>query len=99
MLSFTKAMADMGVRDGAQVNVINPGAVRTARFVTSLQPLSKEKAICSVEAEVLVVADSGITKIGEPEHVANLVAFIVSPQNRYVHGELIDLGGGMTKTI
>ena len=27
-LSFTKAMADVGVRDGVQVNAINPGAVQ-----------------------------------------------------------------------
>ena len=99
MLSFTKAMADVGVRDGVQVNAINPGAVRTARLVTRLQTLSKEKGISAAEAEALMVADSGITKIGEPGDVANLVAFMVSPQNRYLHGALIDLDGGTTKTI
>ena len=99
MLSFTKAMADMGVRDGVQVNAINPGAVRTARLVTRLQTLSKEKGISAAEAEALMVADSGITKIGEPGDVANLVAFMVSPQNRYLHGALIDLDGGTTKTM
>ena len=46
-----------------------------------------------------MVADSGITKIGEPEDVANLVAFMVLPQNRYLHGALIDLDGGTTKTM
>jgi 3-oxoacyl-[acyl-carrier protein] reductase len=43
MLSFTKAMADVGVGDGVQVDAINPGAVRTARLVTRLHTLSKEK--------------------------------------------------------
>jgi 3-oxoacyl-[acyl-carrier protein] reductase len=99
MLSFTKAMADIGVGDGVQVNAINPGAVRTARLVTRLQTLSKEKGISAAEAEALMVADSGITKIGEPGDVANLVAFMVSPQNRYLHGALIDLDGGTTKTM
>ena len=99
MLSFTKAMADVGVRDGVQVNAINPGAVRTARLVTRLQTLSNEKGISATEAEALMVADSGITKIGEPEDVANLVAYIVAPQNRYLHGALIDLDGGTTKTM
>jgi 3-oxoacyl-[acyl-carrier protein] reductase len=99
MLSFTKAMADMGVRDGVQVNAINPGAVRTARLVTRLQTLSNEKGISATEAEALMVADSGITKIGEPEDVANLVAYIVASQNRYLHGALIDLDGGTTKTM
>jgi 3-oxoacyl-[acyl-carrier protein] reductase len=99
MLSFTKAMADVGVADGVQVNAINPGAVRTARLVARLQTLSREKGISGAEAEALMVADYGITKIGEPEDVANLVAFIVSPQNRYLHGALIDLDGGTTKTM
>jgi NAD(P)-dependent dehydrogenase (short-subunit alcohol dehydrogenase family) len=46
-----------------------------------------------------MVADSGITKIGAPEDVASLVAYMVSPQNRYLHGALIDLDGGTTKTM
>ena len=45
MLSFTKAMADVGVGDGVQVNAINPGAVRTARLVARLRTLSKEREI------------------------------------------------------
>jgi 3-oxoacyl-[acyl-carrier protein] reductase len=99
MLSFTKAMADVGVADGVQVNAINPGAVCTARLVTRLRLLSKERGISEVEAEAQMVADSGITKIGESQDVANLVAYIVSPQNPYLHGALIDLDGGMTKTM
>ena len=99
MLSFTKAMADVGVGDGVQVNAINPGAVRTARLVKRLERLSKEKGISGAEAAAQMVADAGITKFGEPEDVANLVAYMVSPQNRYLHGALIDLDGGTTKTI
>jgi 3-oxoacyl-[acyl-carrier protein] reductase len=99
MLSFTKAMADVGVGDGVQVNAINPGAVRTARLMTRLETLSKEKGINGTEAAAQMVADAGITKLGEPEDVANLVAYMVSPQNRYLHGALIDLDGGATKTM
>jgi NAD(P)-dependent dehydrogenase (short-subunit alcohol dehydrogenase family) len=99
MLSFTKAMADVGVSDGVQVNAINPGAVRTARLVARLETLARNKGINMAEAEAQMVADSGITRIGEPEDEANLVAFMVSPQNRYFHGALVDLDGGATKTM
>jgi 3-oxoacyl-[acyl-carrier protein] reductase len=99
MLSFTKAMADIGVADGVQVNAINPGAVRTGRLAARLERLSKENGISEAEAETLMVQKSGITRIGEPEDVANLVAFIVSPRNRYLHGALLDLDGGTTKTM
>jgi 3-oxoacyl-[acyl-carrier protein] reductase len=40
-----------------------------------------------------------VVKIGEPEDVANLVAFMVNPANRYLHGALVDLDGGTTKTM
>ena len=99
MLSFTKAMADVGVRDGVQVNAINPGAVRTGEVGHETADFIERERDQWAEAEALMVADSGITKIGEPEDVANLVAFMVLPQNRYLHGALIDLDGGTTKTM
>jgi NAD(P)-dependent dehydrogenase (short-subunit alcohol dehydrogenase family) len=56
--------------------------------------LSKGKGINGAEAEALMVAASGMTRIGQPEDIANPVAYIVPPQNRYMHGALIDLDGG-----
>jgi len=98
-LSFTKAIADIGLRDGVQVNAINPGRVRTDRF----QKMLEEEAAnhggdlnATLEA---IVRDSKIVRLGEPEDVANLAAFMVSPQSRYLQGSLIDLDGGQTKTI
>ena len=99
MLSFTKAMADEGVTDGVQANAINPGAVRTARLMKRFRTLPEQGQITGEDAEAQMVAASGTTRIGKPEDVANLVAFIVAPQNRYLHGALIDLDGGTTKTI
>jgi 3-oxoacyl-[acyl-carrier protein] reductase len=46
-----------------------------------------------------MIESAGITRFGEPEDVAALVAFIVSPQGRWLQGSLIDLDGGETKTI
>ena len=79
MLSFTKAMADVGCKTGVQVSAMHPGAVRTARLVTRLQTQSKEIGISAAEGEALMMAGSGITKIGQPEDVANLVTYMVCP--------------------
>jgi NAD(P)-dependent dehydrogenase (short-subunit alcohol dehydrogenase family) len=89
LLSFTKAMADVGIRDGIQVNAVNPGIVRTDRLKVRLEKT----------AEADLVRESRIVRIGQPEDIANLVAFIVCPQGRYLHGSLIDIDGGATKTI
>jgi len=99
MLSFTKAMADVGIKDGVQVNAINPGTIRTGRLQLRLASIVKEKQIDLATAEKKFVEDSQVTRIGEPEDVANLVAYIVSPEGRFLQGSLIDLDGGSTKTI
>jgi NAD(P)-dependent dehydrogenase (short-subunit alcohol dehydrogenase family) len=94
LLSFTKALADLGIADGVQVNAINPGAVRTDRLRKRLGGSADV-----VAAEQAFVEASGITRVGEPEEIAELVAYLVSPAGRFMHGSLIDIDGGQTKTI
>jgi len=99
VLSFTKAMADAGIRDGVQVNCINPGTIRTGRLQMRLASIVKEQKIDIETAERRFVQESQVTRIGEPEDVANLVAYVVGPEGRFLQGSLIDLDGGSTKTI
>ncbi|MBV9508570.1 MAG: SDR family oxidoreductase [Acidobacteriia bacterium] len=99
LLSFTKAMAEVGVRDGVQVNVINPGSVRTDRFRRLLEQQAKEQGIPLAQAEHKIVEQNRITRIGEPEDIAALVAFVVSAEGRLLQGSMIDMDGGATKVI
>jgi 3-oxoacyl-[acyl-carrier protein] reductase len=91
MLSFTKSIAETGIRDGVQVNAINPGTIRTDRF--------QKRLLAEGADERDFVRSARITRVGEPEDIASLVAFIVSPEGRLLHGALIDIDGGATKTI
>jgi 3-oxoacyl-[acyl-carrier protein] reductase len=99
LLSFTKAMADAGILDGIQVNAINPGTIRTGRLQLRLASIVKEQQIDIETAERRFVQESKVTRIGEPEDVAGLVAFVVGSEGRFLQGSLIDLDGGSTKTI
>jgi NAD(P)-dependent dehydrogenase (short-subunit alcohol dehydrogenase family) len=99
LLSFTKAMADRGLRDGVQVNAINPGTIRTARFEKRLRSFAEARKINVSEAEQRYVQEENISRVGEPSDIAALVAFIASPEGRFLHGSLIDMDGGATKTI
>jgi 3-oxoacyl-[acyl-carrier protein] reductase len=89
VLSFTKSMAEKGIQDGVQVNAINPGPVRTARLAAQLQAGSEEDFL----------KQNRIARIGEPEDIAAMVAFVISPHGRLLQGSLIDMDGGQTKTI
>jgi len=99
LLSFTKAMADVGVRDGVQVNAINPGSIRTDRFRRLLAQQAGQQGIPLELAERKIIENNKITRIGEPEDIAALVAFVVSPEGRLLQGAIIDMDGGATKVI
>ena len=99
LLSFTKAMAEAGVRDGVQVNAINPGPVRTGRYQTRIEAVAAEQRLDIAAAERHYIESEKITRVGEPDDIANLVAFIVGPEGRLLHGALIDMDGGATKTM
>lgn len=93
LLSFTKSLAETGINDGVQVNAVNPGTVRTDRFRARLATMGGETA------EAQFVKSERITRVGEPEDIAALVAFIVSAEGRFLQGSMIDMDGGFTKTL
>jgi 3-oxoacyl-[acyl-carrier protein] reductase len=99
LLSFTKALADIGLRDGVQVNAINPGPVRTARLEKRLAQTAAEHGVDAAAALEIFVRLERVSRIAEPEDIAALVFFILSPHGRSMHGSLIDIDGGLTKTI
>ncbi|MBZ5635694.1 MAG: SDR family oxidoreductase [Acidobacteriia bacterium] len=99
LLSLTKALADLGLRDGVQVNCVNPGTIRTARYTARLNALAKERGLDPESAEREYVKNAAIARIGEPEDIAALVEFITAPGGRMLHGALIDMDAGATKTI
>ena len=99
LLSFTKSLAETGLADGVQVNAVNPGAIRTDRLRKRLEDLAAQKGIGLAEAEQSFVRLERVTRIGEAEDIAGLVAFIVGPRGRFLHGASIDMDGGATKTL
>jgi NAD(P)-dependent dehydrogenase (short-subunit alcohol dehydrogenase family) len=99
ILSFTKALAELGINDGIQVNAINPGFVRTDRLNKRIETIAGELGVTIAEAEQSMIRESQISRVGESDDIAYLVIFLVSAEGRFLHGSLIDMDGGQTKTI
>ena len=87
------------MQDQVQVNAVNPGAVRTDRLNVRLQALVRDHHVSLEEAAQKMVRNARTMRLGLPEDVAYLVVFLVSARGRFVHGALIDIDGGETKTI
>ena len=93
-LAFMKALADIGKRDGVQVNAVNPGSVATDRLHRRLKIIGERTGLDADAAREHHRKELDITRFGEPGDIAGLVGFIVSPRGRWLHGAAIDMDGG-----
>ena len=98
-LAFMKALADLGKRDGVQVNSINPGSVDTDRFRHRLGIIMARTGLNEAAATEHHRRELNITRFGQPADVAGLVAFIVSPRGRWLQGAAIDMDGGQVEPL
>ena len=98
-LAFMKALADLGKRDGVQVNSINPGSVDTDRYRHRLGIIMARTGLNEAAATEHHRSELNITRFGRPEDVAGLVAFIVSSRGRWLHGAAIDMDGGQVEPL
>jgi 3-oxoacyl-[acyl-carrier protein] reductase len=98
-LAFMKALAEIGKKDGVQVNTVNPGSVDTERFRQRLAIIMKKTGLPEAQAIEHHRRELDITRFGTPEDVAGLVRFIVSPKGRWIHGSAIDIDGGQVDPL
>jgi 3-oxoacyl-[acyl-carrier protein] reductase len=99
VVSLTKALAEYGRADGIIVNAINPGLIETGRFQQHLEELGKKQNISSDEERARMVERLAINRLGVPEDIAEVVAFLLSGRSAYIHGAIIDVDGGLTKGL
>jgi len=99
ILALAKAFSDRGIADGVQVNSVLPGPVMTGRRRSYLQHWAPLHAMTVEEATAKFPQQAGIARYGEPEEIAELLAFLVSPGARWMTGSALRMDGGEVKSI
>ena len=85
VIGFTKTWArELGPK-GIRVNAVAPGFIATPILDTI-----PEKILASMKSQV------PLARLGSPEEVANVYAFIASDEASYVNGAVLEVSGGMT---
>ena len=91
VIGFTKTIAREGARYGVLANAIAPGPIDT--------PLLRraENELGDIGPKVIETMRSTtvLRRLGEPEEVAALIAFLVSDDASYVTGQAIGVSGGL----
>jgi 3-oxoacyl-[acyl-carrier protein] reductase len=99
IVAMAKAFADRGVTDGVQVNSVLPGPVMTDRRRSYMERYAPAHGMTVEEALEKFPSDVGITRYGEPEDIAELMAFVLSPAGRWLVGSALRMDGGEVKGV
>ena len=87
LIGLTKALAKELAPSGIRVNCVAPGVVLT--------PMLKDFSEEDLENLRL---ETPLEMLGEPEDVAELVAYLASEKSRFMTGQVIGLNGGFVIT-
>jgi len=99
IVALAKAFSDRGIADGVQVNSVLPGPVMTSRRRSYLEHWAPLDEMSVEEATANFPKEAGIARYGEPEEIAELMAFLVSPAARWMTGSTLPMDGGEVKSI
>lgn len=84
LIGFTKSLArELGPR-GVRVNAVAPGYV-----ITDMTDGLSE------EMKAAILENTPLRRLAEPEDVASVIAFLVSPAAAYITGAVIPIDGGL----
>jgi 3-oxoacyl-[acyl-carrier protein] reductase len=97
--ALAKAFAEQGIKDGIQVNSIVPGAVMTGRRRSFLEKWAAAHDMSVADATKRFPEEAGISRYGEPEEIAELLGFLVSPAAKWMTGSSVRMDGGEIKGV
>lgn len=99
IIALAKAFSDRGISDGVQVNSVLPGPVMTGRRQSYLEHWAPLHGMTVEEATAKFPQEAGIVRYGQPEEIAELMAFLVSPGAHWMTGSALRMDGGEVKSI
>ena len=88
--AWSKGLSLVVGKSGITVNSVAPGKILTEQIVTRINP-------SKVGRRAFARKNIPAGYFGDPQDMANVVAFLASPRARYITGEIIHVDGGLRR--
>jgi len=94
VVGLTQAMAYELGEHGITVNCVCPGYVETPMQSRELEWEAKLRGITTDGVRAMMIDDTPLRRLEQPEDVARSVAFLLSDDARFITGEALAVNGG-----
>ena len=84
-MGFTRALARWAAPRGVLVNAIAPGYIETEHLREAVSPERLARRLDQIP----------LGRLGTPEEIGEVVAFLAGPGGTYIVGEVISVNGGI----
>jgi 2-hydroxycyclohexanecarboxyl-CoA dehydrogenase len=92
VIGFTKAIARESARFGVRCNAVAPGPIETALLNSAEDQLGELGA----RLKQAMIDATAMRRIGAPDEVAAVIAFLCSHDASYVTGQTVNVSGGLS---
>ena len=99
VINWTKSLSLQYASDGILVNTVAPGSIDTPRQASNRQRQAEVTGTSLEEIRQARVRDIPLRRLGKPQEVANVIAFLASECSSYMTGSCITVDGGVVRGI
>jgi 3-oxoacyl-[acyl-carrier protein] reductase len=73
--------------------------IETDRFNRNVERTMRERSLSREDARAFLVSSHGTKRVGRPEEIGHLVAYLASPRGDFMQGTIIDIDGGSNRAL
>jgi 3-oxoacyl-[acyl-carrier protein] reductase len=98
-LSLNKSVSDEIAKDGVTINTIGTGGFATDRYTENMKRMTIENGMEWDEREMERKKEIPVGRLGRPEEMSAVIAFLCSARASFVTGQFIVVDGGHVKAL
>jgi 3-oxoacyl-[acyl-carrier protein] reductase len=99
VVGYLKTLSQEVAADGVTVNSVLPGYTRTDRQEELASAAAARTGKSREEIFAAWAANTSAGRLGEPEEIAEVIAFLCSPSASYLTGQAVTVDGGYVKGL